>query len=517
MFAGIKYQKCNLEKGRILTYMEGEDGLKHVVSYSHDALVNWGGLPGIFINASVFRLRSSLLKQLLVLSVIAVCSCLLLTAIMAANPPPGGDGRLLHEMRRRLQDDGGGDGDGDGDGDEEENQQGENGKIDPKLWWLNQVLPLIELAGFANTLVTFLLGVFVSVSISRWWTLRSGHLQKILAATRHLIFSLASILPEDKYKSVRQQMARHAMLSFRLLFLSARSSAHHVAKILGRSELEILQIEGLLTAEEKEEMLEGIAFSSHHLPKGSFDGDLAEIPWLWNCRAIHILFKAGAYPPPVLAMLHRLCLDARNGIDGVFTQMNAQLPFAYCHLITMLVQFSVFLSAVKCGLMIALSDTWVSLVCEAGFSCGMCTVYLGLLALSAVIADPFGDDLIDFPAAQMFDQLWQGCSVLDCLLKPPECYGKDNRTASEMVQGAAAAALAISGRHLGVSAIAKAAASSSSQSASSGGAKVASGGDKETNDAKGVAAAAAAAFQRSSSAEAFADLRIRGDPSDVLT
>merc|ERR1719161_594166 len=123
------------------------------------------------------------------------------------------------------------------------------------------------------------------------------------------------------------------------------------------------------------------------------------MPWLWVCRVIHVLFKGGAFPSPVMAMFHRLCLDARNGMDGCQMQLNSQLPFSYSHLLSALVQGAVVLASVRCAMLSALADTLLSILCQTVFTTAISMVYLGLLSLSAVIADPFGDDIIDFPAS----------------------------------------------------------------------------------------------------------------------
>lgn len=148
------------------------------------------------------------------------------------------------------------------------------------------------------------------------------------------------------------------------------------------------------------------------------DFDVAEIPLLWIGQQIQALFKKQFFPPPMMAMLHRFVIDARNGIDGIAMQLNSQLPFAYAHLITTLVHGATMLSAVKTGMVVAVADTYLSIVCNVFFCFALSLVYLGLLALSAVIADPFGDDVIDLPAAQLQRQLWKGCNMLYNLKRP---------------------------------------------------------------------------------------------------
>lgn len=453
----LRYPACHVSRSRLLTYT-GETGhSQHVLTYSHADLVDWGGFPGLVCKASVFRLRNSLPKQACVLALLTIATMLCMQHIMNTIPAPDTmpeEVRRLEDkiaffnqvqdntvdvvlqyngasqLHRLLQDDGGG-GDGDdGDGEDEEEEEGDDKKLDPKAYWLMQVSPLIDLSGYANTLVVFLLGVFLSVSISRWWRLRSVHFQAILKATKNIVYSMAAILPGAKYDQIRRQVARHALLSFRLIFICARTRP-----CVTHNELAALQDEGLLTPSETKALLRGMERTSAkktpfvtsiksrwNFEKGGFDLDLAEIPWQWNAQLVHVLFKQGCFPPPVMAMLHRLCLEARGGLDGIVVQLNSQLPFAYAHLISLLVQGAVILNSVKCGILLALADSVLAMVCQVVFSLCLCMVYLGLLALTAVIADPLGDDIIDLPSAHLLQQLWHNCSMLDSMRRPPEQY-----------------------------------------------------------------------------------------------
>jgi predicted membrane chloride channel (bestrophin family) len=372
-------QPSIIEKTRLITYGIGTTGKRQVVAYDHDRLVTWGGLPGILARPSVFRLRFSLAQQFLV-----ICTVAFLTYLVMA--------RSISDSANTIAATG----------------------TDPRLYWKKQVAPIVQLATYANALVAFLLGLFISLSIQRWWVLRSVFIQGMVKASRNLVFSMAACLPGKEHDDVRQRIARYCLLSNRLLFMCARGD-------LCEHYLGFCVEEGLATKDEVDELLSALRCHEIAPPvAGALDCDVAEIPWLWNCRLVHILFKAGLFPPPVMALMHRLCIDARNAISGVEMQMNSQLPFAYCHLITTLVQGSVLLSSVKCGMLVSLATSPLAVACETTFHICLSMVYLGLLSMTAVIADPFGDDVIDFPAAQMQQQLWRGCCLIDAMRQLPE-------------------------------------------------------------------------------------------------
>lgn len=295
----------------------------------------------------------------------------------------------------------------------------EQARKDVNKFWLKQVRPLVDLAKYTNSMVVFLLGLYISLSIGRWWMLRSTHIQNVLKATRGLVFGLSAVLPGEVWDEPRQTCARYALLSHRLLFICARSRKSSV----GEKDLAELRNEGLLTGHEFTMLTASMDQIEpeirHH---GGLDLDIAQVPWAWNCRLIHILFKNGAFSPPVMAMLHRLCLQARDGIEGTAMQLNSQLPFTYSHLIATLTQGAVILSFVKCGMAAALADSGLAIGCEILFTCSIAMVYLGLLSMTAVIADPFGEDIIDLPASHMQQQLWRGCSVFDALREVPSKF-----------------------------------------------------------------------------------------------
>lgn len=151
-------------------------------------------------------------------------------------------------------------------------------------------------------------------------------------------------------------------------------------------------------------------------PKGALDFTVAELPWIWNAQAVKAIFDEKMIPPPLMSLLLRLCLDCRVMIDSLSMQMNSQLPFAYTHLITLLVNMATVLSAVICGLFSSLAETNLELACHITQTVTICTCLCGLLTTTAVIADPFGDDTSDFPAASLQLALWRTMHSYDRLI-----------------------------------------------------------------------------------------------------
>merc|ERR1719399_1900303 len=130
---------------------------------------------------------------------------------------------------------------------------------------------------------------------------------------------------------------------------------------------------------------------------------------------IRDLFKAGALAPPVLVLTLKICMDAQNAVDSVTMQMTSQLPFAYAHLLCFLVHGAMVLNATTAGLLIALASCRTAVICQIWQTLGMGIIYLGLLSMSSIISDPFGDDIIDFPQAKLQQELWRGFCLVEAL------------------------------------------------------------------------------------------------------
>jgi hypothetical protein len=94
------------------------------------------------------------------------------------------------------------------------------------------------------------------------------------------------------------------------------------------------------------------------------------------------------------------CVAARNGISLIWTYLRTQLPFAYVHLVTFLVNLNNLVVSVKCGVVLAMAmkaEAWPQCVNQLLYILVVPPLYQGLLGISHVIHDPFGEDLLDFP------------------------------------------------------------------------------------------------------------------------
>merc|ERR550537_350484 len=97
---------------------------------------------------------------------------------------------------------------------------------------------------------------------------------------------------------------------------------------------------GLLSADEVGK-LEGIS------PDGR-----AMVMWAWIMRLAQETFEGARGPrphAPKLMMVFNQCIKARDGIQTIHTYLKTQLPFAYVHLLTLLVNVNNLVVSIKCG------------------------------------------------------------------------------------------------------------------------------------------------------------------------
>ena len=96
-----------------------------------------------------------------------------------------------------------------------------------------------ELSQYVNSMVAFLLGLFMTLCINRWWDLRAKFLHGMMESSREFVFSMIAANRDIKYFNLRHRTARYALASHRLLYMCARQdvSQHNIRS---------LQDEGLL-------------------------------------------------------------------------------------------------------------------------------------------------------------------------------------------------------------------------------------------------------------------------------
>merc|ERR1712151_1422883 len=96
--------------------------------------------------------------------------------------------------------------------------------------------------------------------------------------------------------------------------------------------------------------------------------------------------------------------------------MDTQLPFPYVHLITFIVNVQNLTLAVKCGAAFAVAMAQNNIEVMIGqviIVLLVGTVCQGLLSISYVVQDPFGEDLLDLPLNHFARYVAQSCLAME--------------------------------------------------------------------------------------------------------
>jgi len=239
--------------------------------------------------------------------------------------------------------------------------------------------PLEGLVSQVSVFVPFLLALFVSLSLSRWWALRVTALGQVFDSLANTCMIVASELNGVKWREVRTSILKYGMASVEVLIQAARES----------EDIESLIELDLLTESEATFMREW------DLP-----WQRPMVIWAWIMRVISNAMDHDKTPVQTRQAVLDQCMGARDGMANINLHLDTQLPFAYVHMITLLVNVQNILMAFKAGLVFACAVPACNyfVMIQQVFSTAIIVVlYQALLTISYMIMDPFGDDVLDFP------------------------------------------------------------------------------------------------------------------------
>jgi len=239
--------------------------------------------------------------------------------------------------------------------------------------------PLHQLATQVNSFVPFALALFVGLTLSRWWSLRTHALAKVFDSLANTCMLVASELSDNKWCELREGIMKYGMASVELLVQAAREAGN----------LQHLVNLDLLTDVEAEFMAEYKLLWQRPM-----------VIWAWIMHIITNAMDHDKTPVPSRQAVIGQCLHARDGMATINMHLDTQLPFAYVHLITLLVNLQNLLMAITAGLTLAaaIPGGEIFIIIQQVLSTSLiCFCYQALLTISYTIEDPFGDDVLDFP------------------------------------------------------------------------------------------------------------------------
>jgi hypothetical protein len=245
------------------------------------------------------------------------------------------------------------------------------------------------MTGYLSGLVGFVLGLFVSLAIGRWWEVRISCYGGWWGNTESVMMYLSAFFPgtSGTDQEVKELFLRYTLLSHAMIFSTQQGT---------NKDLRWAVDSKLATAKESK-LLEKTAAQ-------------AVVPLMWCMSMIGEQCKTGRIPFPELVggVLDTHILGAKGGIGGAFTFTGVQLPLAYVHIVALCTKLTFLLITLQVGVEWAVgfreNDLFLILA-NLLYIIVVPTVYQGLLDIQEQIRNPFGTDEADFPQYTYHDDI----------------------------------------------------------------------------------------------------------------
>lgn len=244
-----------------------------------------------------------------------------------------------------------------------------------------------------HALIIFLLGLFLSEVVSRWWALNFDCLGGLADAVDGTALLAASLLPNDT--AAQATLVRWGRLSFSLLFEQAQG----IPAVEGARRA---VAKGLATPDEAAALVAAVAASgSYSIASSPVD---ARQPWVWCAR---LWAAQGTLEGPAAALAQAQCLKGVGKVGDALCLVDTKLPLPYVHLLTAMAKFQMVFMALTRGAAIAghlAADGHlgsVSGIMESALDVIRLVIvpvlYQGCFDMHTIMANPFGCDTIDIP------------------------------------------------------------------------------------------------------------------------
>jgi len=242
-------------------------------------------------------------------------------------------------------------------------------------------------------------GLFISLTISRWWNFRSKALGSVMDAVIHISGFLCNTgcpknLPaEDQEAFVRdvEKVMKLGVASIQCITEQSRGTVS-MDKI----------VEQELVTKEEALILNECASRS-------------QVIWGWiTCLGLSILERL-KLPPPCHNAFILECMGAANAITHMEAYHDSQLPFPYVHMIVYLVNINNLAISMTQGMLIAqsiASENYASCLVNIFYVVSVATTYEAILHICFLIEDPLGDDITDFPIQTFQLRMYTSCKEL---------------------------------------------------------------------------------------------------------
>jgi hypothetical protein len=252
------------------------------------------------------------------------------------------------------------------------------GAMDVNDWLANQEPKMRAFAKIMTGLAAFLLSFYTSTSVSRWWTIRTGGVGGIKAATMDLEMFICQFCTKEE--KVLSAIRRYSRASLILVCLWRRNQLDKLKEqMMGRNLLDEQEVNKLLT----------------------WNHCLHETIWAWQAGIVTMLHKEGKIKSDqLLALLLQRCSDGRSAVQLIHTHIAVRIPMQYVHLLGLLVKMHNLVLAIIMGTLFgAALRNLEAVVCIQLFGRTLILPFLfnAILLINAELSDPFEGNTADFP------------------------------------------------------------------------------------------------------------------------
>jgi len=264
------------------------------------------------------------------------------------------------------------------------------GDISVRRYLATQESKMRAFAMIMTNLAAFLLTFYTSISVSRWWAMRTGGIGGIKAATLDLEWMLYQNVTQEE--QVLSAVRRYGRTSMMLIFLWRRNHLGGLKEHLVGHEL--------LTEHEADQLLK-------------WNHCLHETIWAWQTGIVTMLHKEGKIKSDHLFnLLLKKALDGRAAVQLVHTHLAVRVPMQYVHVLGLLVKMHNVVLAVIMGCLFgAAVRSGEVIICVQlfGRTCILPFLFNAILLINAQLSDPFDGSETDFPG-----MVYQGALEKDC-------------------------------------------------------------------------------------------------------
>eukprot|EP01112_Ceratiomyxa_fruticulosa_P013146 TRINITY_DN3678_c0_g1_i1.p1 TRINITY_DN3678_c0_g1~~TRINITY_DN3678_c0_g1_i1.p1 ORF type:complete len:373 (+),score=58.89 TRINITY_DN3678_c0_g1_i1:134-1252(+) len=235
-----------------------------------------------------------------------------------------------------------------------------------------------------SSLVSFLLGMFQTLTFNRWWSVREKIGLVQTRSTDLCIQFLSYLKPSPENDAVRTNFVRYLNLAHILVYKNANGD-HSIDEVVERNLLSQEEAEVLRIAPNKA---------------------IAVYSWISNILRECATANPPKFPLPYVGTLHGNVSNLVQASLDCAMFIHCQIPYSYVHLLTMITKihliFVMFYAGgiLQNGIQI---HSWARILFAYAIVFTNQLIYEGLLHIHDVLVNPCGDDSSDFPK-KMYQQ-----------------------------------------------------------------------------------------------------------------